>query len=133
MQILDVPEPVVLGGAQDRILQRLVEQTLMDDTELVTEVPKISWPAPPPRAGLATQMAEQLVEVTVVSALSCVLVQMENQLAEVPVVESLSELQQHSVEPNVDIPVHGGVGRRAADLHGFLPGPSPTACGWLVP
>ena len=76
MQILDVPEPpVVLGGLQDRILQRLVEQTLMNDDEHVIEVPKISCPGRPPRAVLAaTQVAEQLVEVLVVSASFCVLV-----------------------------------------------------------
>ena len=75
-------------------------------------MPKISWPTRPPRAVLAaTQMAEQLVEVPVVSASSCVLVpQVGNQLVEVPVVASQSEFQQHSVEQNVDIPVHGGCG-----------------------
>ena len=94
----------------------------MDDTEQV----KISWPARPPRAVLtASQMAEHLVEEPVVSASSCVLVPQM-------VVASQSEFQQHSVEHNVDIPVHGGLGRRAADLQeGFLPGQSPTARGWL--
>ena len=40
VQIFDVLEPlVVLGCVQDRILQRLVEQTPMNDTEQVIEVP----------------------------------------------------------------------------------------------
>ena len=110
----------VAVGARNH--ERLVEQTLMDDTEQV----KISWPARPPRAVLtASQMAEQLVEEPVVSASSCVLVPQM-------VVASQSEFQQHSVEHNVDIPVHGGVRRRAANLQeGFLPGQSPTARGWL--
>ena len=46
----------------------------------------------------------------------------------------LSRLSQSSssiVEQNADIPVHGGVGHRAADLQGFLLGQSPTARVWL--
>ena len=132
VQILDVPEPpVVLSGVQDRILQRLVEQTPMDDTEQVIDVPNIICPDRPPPCAVpvATQMAEQLVEVPWVCPSSCVLVpQIGNQLVEVLAV-SQSEFQHHSVEQNVNIPVHGGVGRRAADLQGFLPGPSPTARG----
>ena len=50
---------------------------------------------------------------------------------EVPVVASKSEVQQHSVEQNVDTQVHGGVGRRGADPQNFLPGQSPTARGCL--
>ena len=68
VQILDAPVPlVVMDGVQDRILQRLMEQILMDDTEQEIEVPKISCPDRPPlRAVLsATQIAEQLVEVPV--------------------------------------------------------------------
>ena len=122
VQILDVPEPpVVLSGVQDRILQRLVEQTPMDDTEQVIDVPNITCPDRPPPCPVpvATQMAEQLVEVPWVCPSSCVLVpQIGNQLVEVLAV-SQSEFQQHSVEQNVNIPVHGGVGRRAADLQGF--------------
>ena len=90
-----------VGLVQDRILQRLVEQTLTNDTEQVIEAPKISCPAQHPLA--STQMAE---------------------------VASQSEFQQHSVEQSVDIPVHGG-GARPADLQGFLEGQSPTARGWL--
>ena len=63
--ILDALVPqVVLGRAQDQLLQRIVEQFLMDDTEQVIEVPMITCPARPPlRAVLAaTQMAEQLVK-----------------------------------------------------------------------
>ena len=55
----------MMGGAQDQTFQRLVEQTLTKDTEQVIEAPKISCPAQLPRAVLAaTQMAEQLVEVS---------------------------------------------------------------------
>ena len=109
-----------------------MQQTLTNDTEQVIEAPKISCPVELLRAVLtATQMAEQLVDVPVVSASSCVLVpKVGNQLVEVPVA-SQSEFQQHSVEQNVDIPVQCGGGRRAADLQGFVPGQSPTARGWL--
>ena len=41
VQILDVPvPPVVMYGVQDRILQRLVEQILMDDMEQEIEAPR---------------------------------------------------------------------------------------------
>ena len=50
---------------------------------------------------------------------------------EVPAFASPSEFQQHSAEQIVDIPVLGYVGRRAADLQGFVPGQCPTARGWL--
>ena len=52
---------------------------------------------------------------------------MGKQLVEVPVLGSLSESQQHSVEQNVDIPVHGGAHRARRDLQGSVPGQSSTA------
>ena len=80
----------------------------MNDTEQVIDVPKISCPTRPPRAVLAaTLMVEQLVEVLVLS--------------------SRSESQQHFVEQNVDIPVHGGVQRARGDLQGNIPGQSSLA------
>ena len=106
-------ERVVLGGVQDRILQPLVEETLMDETEQVIEVPKISLSA--------TQMAEQLVEVPWVSPSSCVHVlvpQIGNELVGVRNVTSQSEFQQYTVEQTVDIPVLGGVGQGATALGG---------------
>ena len=110
VQILDVPVPsVVMEGVRDRILQRLVEQMLMDDTEQQIEVTTVSCPdRPPPRAVLSsTQMAVQLVEVPPVSPSSCVLnalvPQMGHELVEVPNVVSQSTFQQQFVEQTVDI------------------------------
>ena len=73
-------------------------------------MPKMSCPDRPPRAvSVATQIAELLVEVPGVS--SCVLVpQTGNQLVEV-LAASQPELQQHSVDQTVDIPVQCGDGR----------------------
>ena len=55
--------PVVMNGVQDRILQRLVEPILMDDTEQQIDVPKDLLPRPTSSSCCDTQMAEQLVEV----------------------------------------------------------------------
>ena len=89
VQILNgLVSPVVLGGMQDRILQRLVEQTLVEETEQVIEVPKISFQSRIPRRAVlaATQRRNEWVEVPIV----------------VP--------WQHFVEQNVDIPVPGARG-----------------------
>ena len=49
VQTVDVPVPPgALDGVQDRILQRLVEQILMNDTDHVIEVPKIPCSDQPP-------------------------------------------------------------------------------------
>ena len=69
-QILDVlVPPVVKDGVQDRIMQQLMEQILMDDTEQEIEAPKISCQDRHPLRAvlLVAQMAEQLVEVPLVS------------------------------------------------------------------
>ena len=66
VQILDVlVPPVALGGLQDRIFWRNVEQAFADDTEQEIAVPNISTPErPPPRAVLpGTQKVEQLAVV----------------------------------------------------------------------
>ena len=123
VQILNVPvPPVVMGGVQDRILQRVVEQILKDDTEQQIEVPKVSCPdRPSPRAVLsARQTAEQLMEVPVVSPTECVLnapvPHVGNELVEVPNVVSQSQFQQYSAEQTVEAPVRGGVKRACGDV-----------------
>ena len=116
IQILAVPVPlVVMDGVQDRILQRLLEQILTDDTEQEIDVPKISnLDRLPLRAVLsATEVAEQLVEVPLVSPSDCALVpQMGAELVvEVPKTVSHPMFSAASVERSST----------------YLPGPSYTA------
>ena len=77
-------------------------------------------------------MAEQLVEVPLVSPSSCVLNALVPQMGvEVPNVVSQPEFQQHSVEQNVDIPVPGARGLLdGGGLQGFPSGQRSTA-RWL--
>ncbi len=134
VHIFGVPVlPVVMDGVQNPILQRLVGQILMDDTEQEIEVPKDLLPDRPLLRAVvsATQMVEQLVEVPVVSPTDCVLnvpvPQMGNELVEVAEVVSQSIFQLLFDEQTVDIPVLGCVeqdspARRGADLQGNLQG-----------
>ena len=105
----------VLGGVQDRILQRLVEQILTNDTELAIAVPKIS------SSRCSPWYADGVtVGVTRWIALSRFL---GNELVEVPVVVS----QQLLVQQNVDFPVHGARGfLGGGGLQGFPSGQGST-------
>ena len=113
--ILDALVPMGPDWVQDRILEWLRAQLLINDTELEIEVPKISSTSLPLRAVLSvTQMAaEQLEEVLVVSAAECVF----NVLC-----RRLGMSWWKCRMSTVDIPVHGGVNWARAALQGSFPG-----------
>ena len=76
--------PPCLGeppGPQERVQRHTAEQAFVDDTEQVIAVPKISSPSQSPLRAvlLATQMAEQLVEVPAPPFLECAHAQAEFQ------------------------------------------------------